>query len=339
MHKRLEAKEGRELKDGEIIVNEIDRCLPVPDQVSLLCELNHRINNEFASAISLISSAIMRTDNEIVKDALSDVVEMLHEFAGVHRALRMPGRNDVVNAATYLGTLCHSMHRAKLKRMGIKLVFEADAVWLGSVRCWRVALILYELVTNAARHAAGKDREVRVTLWRTPAVAKCTVSVRGAVATTITPARGLTIISDLAKNLGGQVDHSINNEGISFTLSLPFVGQEHPKSGSLHCAVSDASLREPQHALHPKLNSLMTGVLDEIIPTIPVGDDVSALMARIATSMVKVAKERPTSYHMLLATASAEMDAILKEASVKEPIALRRGLAPRERRCSRARPT
>ena len=59
-------------------------------QAVLLHELNHRINNEFSSAISAVSLAAAHSGNEEVKMALSAVNELLHSYADVHRALQMP---------------------------------------------------------------------------------------------------------------------------------------------------------------------------------------------------------------------------------------------------------
>jgi two-component sensor histidine kinase len=50
--------------------------LPALSERILLVELNHRINNELASAINLVSMAAVRTDNAEVKTALSHVVEL-----------------------------------------------------------------------------------------------------------------------------------------------------------------------------------------------------------------------------------------------------------------------
>ncbi|MEH2472387.1 two-component sensor histidine kinase [Nitrobacteraceae bacterium AZCC 2161] len=227
--------------------------LAAPLPTTLLRELNHRINNEFASAISQVSVAAVRTDNVEVKSALSNVVELLHQYAGVHRALRMPDPNVVINAADYLRALCHSLNRSKLEGMGIRLVFSADAVWLESERCWRLGMMVYELVSNAARHAFwAEEGEIRVELSRARAFAKCKVSDDGTAVAGVRPGRGLRIIGDLATSLGGRIDHSNSSGGRSFALSLPFSGQEHranrSNSRSLHWTVSERSLEGPQHA-------------------------------------------------------------------------------------------
>ena len=64
--------------------------LPNPDGSLLLRELNHRIKNELTSTIYAVSAKAVHSDSVAVKTALLDVVDLLHQCADVHRALRMP---------------------------------------------------------------------------------------------------------------------------------------------------------------------------------------------------------------------------------------------------------
>ena len=123
------------------------------DNHLLLRELAHRVNNEFTSIINAISRAAARSPNPESKTVLNEAVEMLHDYVDVHRALKMPKPDTQVNAAEYLDHLCRVMSRSKLEQAGIDLVFDSAPVTLGSERSWYLGLIVYELVTNAARHS------------------------------------------------------------------------------------------------------------------------------------------------------------------------------------------
>src|ERR1700729_226623 len=92
---------------------EFDPQVRLLHQAVLLHELNHRINNEYASAISAVSLAAAHSGNEEVKLALSAVNELLHSYADVHRALQMPDTDVLADAATYLRRLCLSIGRAR----------------------------------------------------------------------------------------------------------------------------------------------------------------------------------------------------------------------------------
>jgi two-component sensor histidine kinase len=201
---------------------------PTLSERSLLLELNHRINNEFTSAINLVSIAAVRSNHPEVKVTLSNVVELLHRYADVHRALKRPERDVVIEAQKYLQSLCRSMSQSKLEGVGIRLTLAADPVWLHAERCWQLGMIVYELVTNAARHALfdGAHGKVLVRLTCADGIANCSVSDNGSAPKGVRTGRGLKIIGDLARSLGGQVDHSFGVEGALFTLAFPFTAKE-----------------------------------------------------------------------------------------------------------------
>jgi two-component sensor histidine kinase len=89
-------------------------------------------------------------------------------------------------------------------------------------------MILYELVTNSARHVyfEGREGEVRVELSREGAFVKCRVSDNVSVSTKTKLGRGLRILIDLSRSLGGRIRHSISAEGCHFALDLPLTEHE-----------------------------------------------------------------------------------------------------------------
>ena len=137
-----------------------------PDGALLMRELSHRINNEFTSAISVISLTAARSGSSEVKAALSYVSDRLHRYADVHRTLQMPEYHTCVNAALYLQQLCLSISRSRLEPNNIKLILAVRPLSIPSDRCWRLGMIVYELVTNAAQYARGYDPATGVELWR-----------------------------------------------------------------------------------------------------------------------------------------------------------------------------
>ncbi|HEY2530378.1 MAG TPA: histidine kinase dimerization/phosphoacceptor domain -containing protein, partial [Xanthobacteraceae bacterium] len=140
--------------------------LPGHDEPLLLRELNHRIRNELTCAISAVSAKAVQSDSVAVKAALLDVVDLLHRCADVHRALRAPDQGRLTDAAKYLQELCFSVAKYRLECLAIRVLFSADDLRLEGERCWRLGLIVSELLTNVARHAQFdvRDPELRVEL-------------------------------------------------------------------------------------------------------------------------------------------------------------------------------
>jgi two-component sensor histidine kinase len=102
------------LSDQENTMRQLATEQSFPEERLLINELTHRINNEFASAISLVSLAAVRSSNREVKVALTSVVELLHHYADVYRALQMPEHRTRIEVTAYLEQLCLSISRSKL---------------------------------------------------------------------------------------------------------------------------------------------------------------------------------------------------------------------------------
>ena len=167
--------------------------LPNPDGSLLLRELNHRVKNELTSAICKVSAKAVLSDSVAVKAALLDVVDLLHQWADVHRALRMPDQGRLTDAARYLQQLCFSITKYRLDRLAIRVLFSADDLRLEGERCWKLGLIVSELLTNVSRHAQFDDRhpELRVELMLAGNVVKCRVLDNGSIPEPIRRGRGL----------------------------------------------------------------------------------------------------------------------------------------------------
>jgi two-component sensor histidine kinase len=195
------------------------------DQV-LLHELNHRVNNEFAAAISVVSLAAAASSNEKVKGALSRVTNLLHRFADVHRALQMPEYDTPVDAAAYLRELCRSITRSQLDGRPIELVLAAQPLQLSADQCWRLGMIVFELINNAARHAfPDGEGEIRIELVRAGAFAQCSVMDNGSGAVTVAPGRGLKIVNELSRGLGGRFEQRFGPRGSWSVLVFPRGGE------------------------------------------------------------------------------------------------------------------
>jgi two-component sensor histidine kinase len=213
--------------------------LPDPDGSLLLRELNHRINNELTCVICTVAANAMESDNVAVKAALLDVVELLHQCADVHRALRMPDQGRLTDVAKYLQQLCCSVTKYRLERLAIPVLFSADDLRLEGERCWKLGLIVSELLTNVARHAQfdARNPELRVELMLIGKIVKCSVSDNGSTREPFRHGGGLTIIGELARSLGGRVHTSCAAGGSSFLLTFPLTDTEQRAAAATHVAL------------------------------------------------------------------------------------------------------
>jgi two-component sensor histidine kinase len=221
----------------EIVVTTFSPETPVAEVGTLLRELNHRIDNQFASAINSMSVEAVRAEGAEAKAVLSNAVELLHGYADVHRALLMPRCGTLIDAARYLRKLGRALHGALLDRLNIQLTLDGDALPLQPERCWRLGLIVHEFVTNGAKHACfdGRSGEIRVKLARRDGLVNCVVSDNGSAATCARQElrQGLRIVGDLARSLGGRIEQGVGADFRSFVLSFPLTERERQAS----CAI------------------------------------------------------------------------------------------------------
>jgi two-component sensor histidine kinase len=204
--------------------------LPVQgrDERTLLRELTHRIHNELISSIYTVSALAVRAENPEVKVALSHVVELLERHADINRVLAVPDRDRLVDAAEYIRKLGFAISRSTLEPIGMRLALVADTLPLESERCWRLALAVHELVTNAARHACfdGRDGAIKIKLSLRDQVVNCIVADNGSLSARLKPARGLQTVSDLARSLGGRIEYGFGAQFSSFLLVFPLTERE-----------------------------------------------------------------------------------------------------------------
>ena len=188
----------------------------------LLAELLHRINNEFASAVSIMSRAAARSDNDEVKTTLATVSDRLMAYAFVHRTLQMPSESVDIDASAFLRDLCVAISQSKLADKGIRLAFVDRPLKMNSVRCWRLGLAVCELITNAVRHAFdGTDGVIRVELLASDTSVECRISDNGRASGPVRPGRGMAIVESLVDSLGGTVAYVMSDHGSAAVLSFP----------------------------------------------------------------------------------------------------------------------
>jgi two-component sensor histidine kinase len=206
--------------------------VPALEGRTVLDELNHRIKNELASVINLVIFEAVWIDNVEAKEELGNIVDLLHQHVELHNLLTMPDNDAVVDAGEQLRKLGLAMSRCKLERMNIRLRLSTDTLPLEAERCWRLALTIYELVTNAVRHACfdSREGEIKIELMRAGSWVNCRVSDNGSGLGRIRVGRGLRIVGELASSLGGRLDRTSGPAWNSFSLDFPMTQREQRAS-------------------------------------------------------------------------------------------------------------
>lgn len=189
----------------------------------LVEEITHRVVNEYTQAIASLVLAAAEAPDPGSQAALRAAAARLRAYAEAHRALRAPCGTELLDFGDYLQTLCAALASAGLRDRGVHLTLIPCAVAVAAERCWRVGLIVSELVANAARHAfAGAGGRVRIETYTVGSWVCCRVSDDGcAPVDAPRPGLGRTVVERLASELGGEIRWVFGPRGTSVLLSVP----------------------------------------------------------------------------------------------------------------------
>lgn len=215
------------------------------DPMLVLAEVEHRIANEFALAISSIN-LIARTCNGDARNALERAAVRLHHYALAHRALLPPISADSLDLSKYLNNVCHALTRANLTDRGITLTLQEKPITIEAWRAWRIGLILSELISNSLRHSLWPTGGgvIRVELAASDFNIQCRVIDNGQAIKVPSIGNGTHILDGLVAEMCANIHRKFSDQGAMIVVTLP---RFHPVDPGLHTSVGQA-----RHALYAK---------------------------------------------------------------------------------------
>ena len=188
----------------------------------LLEELTHRVGAELATAIRTISKAGALAPTDEAKSILAAVQQRLENFSRVHHALRVPEARTSIDGRSYLRQLCEAISLSRLRYRGISLELPEKMLEIDSEQCWRLGMIVSELVTNAARHSfVSPPARIRVTAARRGALIWCRVEDNGVPCEDGSEDRGMRLAGALARELHGELERYHRHDGCVATVLFP----------------------------------------------------------------------------------------------------------------------
>lgn len=194
----------------------------LPTPLHLVEEINHRVVNEYSEAIASLSLAASRAANDSTREALASAADRLRDHAESHRALLPPPIESGTNLADYIGRICNAFAQATLAEREVLLVLDAADVFLPADRCWRIGLVVAELIRNAARHGLkGRSGRISVHVAEHSGQLICLVRDTGRPTTTGPGGRGQRLVLSLVNDLGGTVEWSFALDGARALVRLP----------------------------------------------------------------------------------------------------------------------
>jgi two-component sensor histidine kinase len=149
-----------------MLVDVSERKQAETQQRILLNELNHRVKNNMQMLQSLLYSSARQTENVEAKKVLAEASGRIAAMAAAQRVLYGTTGATQCSAREFLDAVCHTAQQTLPPN--VRIVREAAAGEISNDTAVPLALILNELVTNAAKHGVGTGGRgaIRVALAR-----------------------------------------------------------------------------------------------------------------------------------------------------------------------------
>ncbi|MDO8877273.1 MAG: histidine kinase dimerization/phosphoacceptor domain -containing protein [Pseudolabrys sp.] len=199
---------------------ELERASRANEQANLMA---HEIEHRVANSLQFVSSILRLQGRQVPEDVASHFEMAAHRVgavARVHRHLLDEKNAAYVSALAYITRLSEDLADI----LGVPVAVTGDEAQLTTKTIQSVGLLLNELVTNAAKHGAGK---ISVSFVATKSECKLSVCDEGkglppGFDFTAQKGMGMKIIDVLATQLGGGVLTASNNgRGACLVVTFP----------------------------------------------------------------------------------------------------------------------
>ena len=194
---------------------------------TLLEEVNHRVKNSLLMVMSLLSLQARAAEQPAVREQLESASRRISAIAQAHRRLYRSGDNiETVDLCTYVTGICRDL--GDLAEGCTIKVDASEEIQISIERAIPIALLVNELVTNAAKHAYTESAKcvIDVDVARDGALIRLSVRDGGmGMPPGFDPAKakslGMRIVSAFVRQLMAEVRIRQTQPGTSVDLTIP----------------------------------------------------------------------------------------------------------------------
>ncbi|MEA3054037.1 MAG: hypothetical protein QOG72_2940 [Sphingomonadales bacterium] len=172
----------------------------------LFAELNHRIKNNMQMLYALLAAARRESGSEDARDALDEAARRVAAVAAAQTALYQSDNLSRFDSQAFMTSVCAAA--AGACGDGVRVDLDADAGKLANDSAVPLALILNELIANAAKYGADADRRGAIRVELKGAEGRFTLVVEDDgpgfdLSEVRRRSSGLGLVMGLARQIGG----------------------------------------------------------------------------------------------------------------------------------------
>ncbi|KJC38843.1 sensor histidine kinase [Bradyrhizobium sp. LTSP857] len=189
----------------------------------VLRESHHRMKNTLTLLGASVRRDFTRAGTRDVSVAVDRFERRIVAFGRLYQLLSDDDDLTMVPVEAFFENLCEALSGAVLEPAGIRCEAAIESGTLPASQCHRLALMLTELVTNAAKHAFANRNGalIRVEMAHRDGAWLCTVADNGVGATGPLQGTGSRILEGLARSIHARLHGEAGQGGTRVTIVMP----------------------------------------------------------------------------------------------------------------------
>ncbi|TFW56321.1 sensor histidine kinase [Bradyrhizobium sp. MOS001] len=189
----------------------------------VLRESHHRMKNTLTLLGASVRRDFSRPGTRDMSGAVDRFEQRIVAFGRLYQLLSDSDSLTAVSVEAFFENLCEALSEAVLEPAGIRCEAAIESGTLPASQCHRLALMLTELVTNAAKHAFPNrnDALIRIEMANRDGAWLCTVADNGIGATGPLQGTGSRILEGLARSIDARLQGEANQGGTRVTIVMP----------------------------------------------------------------------------------------------------------------------
>lgn len=189
----------------------------------VLRESHHRMKNTLTLLGASVRRDFTRAGPRDVTVAVDRFERRIVAFGRLYQLLSDSDDVSTVSVEAFFESLCKAISGAVLEPAGIRCEAAIESGTLSASQCHRLALMLTELATNAAKHAFPNKTGalIRIEIVNRDGVWFCTVADNGVGATGPLQGTGSRILEGLARSIHARMHGETGQGGTRVTIVMP----------------------------------------------------------------------------------------------------------------------